>query len=224
MRSLFPKRSIAGTAITVSLATFSYIAAADDVIMYKDVPSAEEVNRALFGDGGDAFEGQRTRSIRIEEPTAEVVEEKTRAIRLIEPEEKLPASDVNNQAVAATEDIAIGAPSGVGLGFNLQFGFNSVEILPESKPYIDRLGEVMSSIENQSKSLLIMGHTDSTGSEAYNAVLSEKRASAVRSYLTTTWNIPADQLQIEGAGETQPLAGTAPSDGINRRVEFYAIN
>lgn len=223
MRSIYPKRPATAAVIVASLATYSYTAMADDVILYKEVPSAEEVNRVLFGNGGDDLTGP-SRSIKFKDPSNEEFLGKARAIRLHEPKKALPAAEAGNQAVAATEDIPAGSSDGVGLGFNLQFAFNSVAILPESKPYIDRLGEVLSSIENQNKSLLILGHTDSIGSEDYNANLSERRASAVKGYLTTAWNIPANQLEIRGAGETQPLAGTAPNDGINRRVEFYAVN
>ncbi len=222
MKSNLMKRAVTGAAIVAGITAYSFAAQADDVIMYKDVPSADEVSRVLFGEG-DPMAGQKTRSIRFGDPAATPSLGKTRAIRLHQPKEDLP-DNAGEQAVAATEDVTIGSSDGVGLGFNLQFAFNSVEILPESKPYIDRLGEVMSAIENQDKALLILGHTDSLGSDAYNASLSERRASAVKAYLTTTWNIPAGQLQIRGAGETQPLSGTTPSDGINRRVEFYAVN
>jgi outer membrane protein OmpA-like peptidoglycan-associated protein len=205
------------------VAAVSLAAAADEVIMYKEVPSAEEINNVLFG-GKASVEGQRTRSIRIVEPSARVIQEKTRAIRMHKPESDLP-TDTGAQTVAATgDDVPIAEPKGVGLGFNLQFGFDSVELLAESKPYIDRLGEVMGASENQGKTLLIMGHTDATGNDGYNSVLSERRAEAVKSYLMTTWNISVDQLQVQGAGESQPLAGTDPNDGINRRVEFFALN
>lgn len=222
MKRALPKQMFLTTTLAASLAAFSAAAMADDVIMYKDVPSAEEVNKVLFGDADSAVEGQRTRSIRIMEPSARAIDDQTRAIRMHKPEEEIPVG--SGAQVAATEDVAIAEPSGVGLGFNLQFAFDSVDLLPESKPYIDRLGEVMGAPENQDKTLLIMGHTDSRGSDDYNAALSQKRAEAVKGYLTTTWNIPSSQLQIEGAGENQPLAGTDPTEGINRRVEFFSLN
>ncbi len=223
MRCAFTKQAFLGTTLAAGLAVLSYATVADEVIMYQDVPSADEVNRVLFGDAEGEIEGQRTRSIRIVEPSARALQSNTRAIRLHKPEDGLP-SDSGTQTAAASTDVPVIEPSGVGLGFNLQFAFDSVELLPDSRPYIDRLGEVMGAAENQGKTLLILGHTDATGSDSYNARLSENRAVAVRDYLTTTWNIPAEQLQIQGAGETQPLAGTNPNDGINRRVEFFAMN
>ena len=226
MRCALTRQLLFGTALAAGLAAISQTAAADDVVMFKNVPSAEEVNAVLFGQGDAKVGGMRTRSIRIIEPSARAIQDQTRAIRLHEPENAPLPTDTGAQTVAAaTDEVPVPAESnGVGLGFNLQFAFDSVELLPESKPYIDRLGEVMGAAENQGKVLLIMGHTDATGDDSYNARLSENRAAAVKSYLTATWNIPADQLQVQGAGETQPLAGTDPNDGVNRRVEFFAIN
>ncbi len=224
MKHCFARGTFLGTTILAGLVAFASLATADDVIMYNEVPSAEEINRILFGGDTSSIEGQRTRSIRVVEPSARVIQEKTRAIRMHKPDADSDLPTATGTQTAATEDVAIAEPKGVGLGFNLQFAFDSVELLPESQPYIDRLGEVMGAPENQGKKLLIMGHTDATGSDNYNSALSQKRAEAVKGYLATTWNISADQLEIEGAGESQPLSGTNPNDGINRRVEFFALN
>lgn len=223
MRCTFSRQRLLGTTIAVGLSAFSFAALAEDVIMYKEVPSADEINRVLFGGAKGEIEGQRTRSIRIVEPTARAAQDRTRAIRLHQPEEALPQNS-GTQTAAASGEVPAAEPQGVGLGFNLQFVFDSTDLLPDSVPYIDRLGEVMGAAENEGKVLLILGHTDATGSDTYNASLSENRAAAVKSYLATTWNIPAEQLQIQGAGESQPLAGTDPNDGVNRRVEFFAMN
>ncbi len=223
MRFIAPKSVLAGAIVAASLPALSSAVAADEVIIYQGVPSAEEVSDVLFGSGKSVVDGQRTRSFRSTEPVARTEPGRTRAIRLHEPKNQIPP-ETGTQIAAATDDVPVDQTSGVGLGFNLQFAFDSVELLPESKPYIDRLGEVMGAAENQDKTLLILGHTDAIGSDIYNSALSEDRAQAVRSYLATTWNIPASRLQIEGAGETQPLSGTDPADGINRRVEFYALN
>ena len=222
MRCAFPKL-ILGATVATGLTAFSHAAVADDIIIFQDVPSADEINNVLFGNENNALDGQRTRSIRVVEPSLRAIENKTRAIRMHNPEH-VTSAETGAQNVAAATGVPAEETSGVGLGFNLQFAFDSVELLPDSEPYIDRLGEVLGAEENQEKVLLILGHTDAIGSEAYNAVLSENRAISVKNYLTTTWNIDADRLQIQGAGETQPLEGTDPNGGVNRRVEFYAVN
>jgi outer membrane protein OmpA-like peptidoglycan-associated protein len=114
-------------------------------------------------------------------------------------------------------------PSGTALGLNILFAFNSTSVLPESVPYLERLGEVLTLPENQGKVVNIVGHTDASGGVAYNQALSEQRALAVGQYLVDVWRVDPNRLGVEGRGKSQPLAGTDPFDGINRRVEFYAI-
>lgn len=199
---------------------------AEEIVIFKSVPSAEEISDVLFGKDETSSDGPRVRSIRVNNSSSDAVGEKTRAVRM--------HNSAQDNTPAATPDVAgsgsepkpiAAAPSaGVGLGFNLQFAFDSVELLSESKAYIDRLGEVLGNPENKGKPVLIVGHTDGSGAETYNAQLSERRAVAVRDYLTTTWNIDGSLLQTEGAGESQVLDGTDPLDGINRRVEFFALN
>jgi outer membrane protein OmpA-like peptidoglycan-associated protein len=69
--------------------------------------------------------------------------------------------------------------------------------------------------------LAIEGNTDSVGTEAYNQVLSEKRAEGVRSYLTQE-GVPESSTSATGLGKTQPIASNATSGGRqqNRRVEL----
>ena len=212
MRRIPARKLFLGSTVIAGLTMLSFGAVAGDVILFQDVPSAEEINSVLFGDQATATEGLRTRSIKIIEPSARAIQDKTRAIRL---------HSADNPAGAETVAVETGD---VGLGFNLQFAFDSVEILPESMPYIDRLGEVLGADENQEKAVLILGHTDAIGSDSYNDALSVDRAVAVRTYLAANWNVSADRLQVQGAGETQPIDGVEPTDGINRRVEFFAIN
>lgn len=228
MQSAYNKRMVLFGSLMAGVVLAAPLASAEDVILFKDVPSAEEVNDVLFGKGEVPADGLRTRSIRVVDPSGDAAKEKTRAIRMHNPAQGAGAAvtpvavEAADAAVSGPEPAA--APSGVGLGFNLQFAFDSVEILPDSQPYIDRLGEVLGSPDNAGKQLLIIGHTDASGSDSYNAQLSERRAVAIRDYLATSWNIDVALLQVQGAGEGQPLDGTDPLDGINRRVEFFALN
>ena len=69
--------------------------------------------------------------------------------------------------------------------------------------------------------LEIEGHTDATGSDAFNQTLSEKRADATRDYLVGQ-GIPAASIGATGYGKTRPIADNATSAGrkLNRRVEM----
>ena len=67
----------------------------------------------------------------------------------------------------------------------------------------------------------VAGHTDNTGSDAYNQTLSEKRAQAVASYLGAQ-GVQQVRLLVVGFGEGHPIADNSTADGRaqNRRVEI----
>jgi len=68
----------------------------------------------------------------------------------------------------------------------------------------------------------VHGHTDSTGSEAHNQRLSERRANAVRDYFIKQ-GISADRVRAKGFGESKPIASNDTEEGraMNRRVELH---
>lgn len=76
-------------------------------------------------------------------------------------------------------------------------------------------------VEYPDTSLLIDGHTDSTGSNAFNQTLSEQRAASVRSYLINQ-KVSANRITTRGLGETYPICdnNTAAGRTCNRRVEI----
>ena len=68
----------------------------------------------------------------------------------------------------------------------------------------------------------VVGHADSSGADAYNQSLSERRASSVAGYLTGPGRVLPDRIFVAGMGERQPIAdnGTAEGRSQNRRVEI----
>jgi len=72
---------------------------------------------------------------------------------------------------------------------------------------------------------VVVGHTDSKGSAAYNQTLSEQRAQAVVNWLVEN-GVNADQLTAKGAGESKPIASNDTAEGRaqNRRVELHQAN
>ena len=70
--------------------------------------------------------------------------------------------------------------------------------------------------------IVVVGHTDSTGSDAYNQKLSERRANAVKKYLVDSGHVKADMITAEGRGEAEPIADNKTKEGRakNRRVEI----
>lgn len=73
--------------------------------------------------------------------------------------------------------------------------------------------------------VIARGHTDSTGKQAANQALSEKRAQKVREYLVAYRNISPERIMAEGIGPAQPAATNASEAGraLNRRVELVVL-
>ncbi len=100
------------------------------------------------------------------------------------------------------------------------FRFNSYALTEQAKRQLDEVGDALSRPAFANSQFEIAGHTDAVGSEAYNQVLSERRARAVTDYLVEKFGIPRSRLKPVGWGETQLKPGIDPEDGANRRVEI----
>jgi outer membrane protein OmpA-like peptidoglycan-associated protein len=74
--------------------------------------------------------------------------------------------------------------------------------------------------EYEGTEVLVVGHTDSTGSDAYNQSLSERRADSARTFLIGA-GLEASRVRAVGRGESEPIATNDTTDGRqqNRRVE-----
>jgi len=99
------------------------------------------------------------------------------------------------------------------------FGIDSSRIQPG---FYRTLDDVSGTLNRYPQSYLdVVGHTDDTGSEAYNQSLSERRAGSVSNYFRSRGVEPA-RIASYGMGETQPIASNADVYGRqqNRRVEL----
>lgn len=105
------------------------------------------------------------------------------------------------------------------LSLPVRFAFDSAEILPAARTQLDALAKGIELMAPGSK-VTIEGHTDATGSPAYNLELSRNRARAVRDYLVQQHGIDAARLKTVGYGQSQPIEDTDPYAAINRRVQF----
>jgi outer membrane protein OmpA-like peptidoglycan-associated protein len=108
---------------------------------------------------------------------------------------------------------------------NISFELGSSEILPQYSSELDKLGQVLTSPSFQGYRIQIEGHTDSIGSEAYNQVLSQRRAESVKRYLVQHFSIDPDRLVARGFGQTNPIAPNQTPEGRyrNRRVEVVNL-
>ena len=87
------------------------------------------------------------------------------------------------------------------------------------------LQKLAASLQNNPETnILIVGHTDNTGSDAHNMNLSEQRAASVKSFIAAA-NVASSRLKTSGKGETEPIADNTTVDGRskNRRVEIVIV-
>ena len=111
------------------------------------------------------------------------------------------------------ESILVNLPDGV------TFAVDSTEISPGFRTTLDQISNSL--VQYPSSLIDVMGHTDSTGSDAYNEDLSKRRADAVAGYLTMR-GVSRARIETIGYGERYPIADNATAEGRarNRRVEI----
>jgi len=102
------------------------------------------------------------------------------------------------------------------------FEVNSAQIKRGFNSTMDKIAKVLNKYGKTE--LLIVGHTDSTGSEQYNQTLSEQRAQSVYQYLQAR-GVIHQRLNAYGRGELEPVASNATNEGrrLNRRVEIIVV-
>ena len=104
-------------------------------------------------------------------------------------------------------------------GLSIEFGNSDAEVRPDAYRKLDGIVELAS--QCPSLRFEVVGHTDHSGDDDANRIISEGRAEAVRRYLSAR-GLPDERLRTRGAGSSEPRM--ARSDGrarrMNRRVEL----
>lgn len=105
---------------------------------------------------------------------------------------------------------------------NLTFDTDSTTVKPSFRPVLDAVSEVLK--EYKSTMIQVAGHTDSTGGDKYNLMLSQQRAQSVANILSG-FGVEQVRLDTVGFGETQPIASNSTASGReqNRRVELTLL-
>jgi OOP family OmpA-OmpF porin len=103
------------------------------------------------------------------------------------------------------------------------FEVDRAELKPEAQRDLAAIAGYLKQRPDQTA--LIEGHTDSTGSEAYNHELSLRRGTAVETFFLRH-GVDPERLKVRGLGEDQPVASNATIAGRqqNRRVEIVMLN
>jgi outer membrane protein OmpA-like peptidoglycan-associated protein len=89
---------------------------------------------------------------------------------------------------------------------------------------VQSLGKALSNANLRGSTFVVAGHTDAIGGEAYNQDLSERRADAIKRYLTEKYGIAGTDLVTVGYGKDKPKDPNAPMDPINRRVQVVNMD
>jgi outer membrane protein OmpA-like peptidoglycan-associated protein len=118
-------------------------------------------------------------------------------------------------------------PRGVVVSFrHVLFAFDSADLSARARLEIERMATVLNHPRAIERRVMVEGHADAIGTEAYNLALSRRRAEAVAQELVAR-GVRRDRLSVEGYGKERPVAPNTLVDGrdnpagraLNRRVE-----
>lgn len=128
--------------------------------------------------------------------------------------QQLAGTGVDVQRVG--DNITLNMPGGV------TFATNSADLSAQFYPVLDQVAGTLT--EYNQTVIEVAGHTDSTGSAAYNRTLSERRADSVIAYLQSR-GVQRQRMIAVGAGQDHPIASNDTAEGRqqNRRVEITIV-
>jgi len=123
-----------------------------------------------------------------------------------------------DQSIPGAKVERVGEGIEVTFDSGLLFDFDSDRIRPDAAKNFQELANSLTKFGNSN--LLIVGHTDSQGEDAYNMNLSQRRANSASAYLQSL-GVPASRISTAGRGEAEPVATNDTDAGrqLNRRVE-----
>jgi len=124
-----------------------------------------------------------------------------------------------DQSITGAKVERVGEGIQVTFDSGLLFDFDSDRIRPDAAANLQELARSLTKFPNSN--IMIVGHTDSKGEDAYNMDLSIRRANAASAYLQAQ-GVPLSRLTTAGRGETEPVAPNTTEAGMqqNRRVEI----
>lgn len=133
---------------------------------------------------------------------------------------------VNKTRSIPSEEETSNPPENFAIAIQIQFAYNSAELDASSKAVLNKIASALVKPNLINKSLVIAGHTDSRGSQAYNEKLGYQRAMAVSDYLAQPENgiegVAKQRMQVISYGEAEPIDANDTEAAINRRVEFLS--
>lgn len=170
--------------------------------------------------------GEQSATARLESRTAEADQARSEAELAKQQADaaKRQAEELQRQITELNELNAKATDRGlvVTLG-DVLFEVGRAELKNNSVNNLAKLATFLNKYED--RSVIIEGHTDSTGAEDYNLGLSQRRADSVKSFLLNQ-GVAANRIVATGKGEGSPVAGNDSAGGrqMNRRVEVIIAN
>ncbi|NII29619.1 OmpA family protein [Pseudoflavitalea sp. X16] len=128
------------------------------------------------------------------------------------------AKEIENRVPGAKVE-RVGEGIVVEFSEKILFGYDRSDLSSSAEGNLDKLVSVLK--EYPDTNIEVQGHTDSKGSDSYNQGLSQRRASAVATYLRNR-GVSSSRITTKGYGESAPVATNDTDDGRaqNRRVNF----
>jgi len=121
-----------------------------------------------------------------------------------------------------TDEDGISRPTPKGINLDVLFDYDKATINADSLPLLEALAMALKSPELEGRKIIIGGHTDASGSTAYNLTLSKKRAAEIKTYLVDKQGIDPALIETIGYGKSKPLVTGKSAEDMrkNRRVEI----
>jgi outer membrane protein OmpA-like peptidoglycan-associated protein len=121
------------------------------------------------------------------------------------------------------EEIATIAQEKPNIDLEINFEYNSADISAKSMPSVQALGKALTNPDLKGSTFVVAGYTDAAGGESYNQDLSERRADAIKRYLTDKFGIVGSDLVTVGYGKTKLKDPGNPMAEANRRVQVVNL-
>ncbi|MDD2728997.1 TolC family outer membrane protein [Malikia sp.] len=131
-------------------------------------------------------------------------------------------AESRSQPVSQPAQISRTAPTRVTFLADALFDFDKAVLKPAGQSQLNNMIGQIKGLDIEI--IIVIGHTDSIGTDAYNQKLSERRANAVKTYLVNQ-GISAGKVSAEGRGKSTPLVSNSTAEGRakNRRIEMRII-
>jgi OmpA-OmpF porin, OOP family len=110
-----------------------------------------------------------------------------------------------------------------GFNVDIQFDTDTPIVRPQSYETLGRIADALVNAKLLQYSFLIVGHIEANGRRENNAILSQRRADAIRDILVNTFKISAKRIQAIGLGEEQLLDPAHPTSATNQQVQILTL-